>query len=79
MSMVALQNTLHLDFQKADDVVTCHLTDKRLLKFNKDKADEQTVRVALDVFAELGFISIEGFDQTRTISVNSQASHMDLL
>ena len=45
----------------------------------RSKADEQTVRVALDVFAELGFISIEGFDQTRTISVNSQASHMDLL
>ena len=45
----------------------------------RSKADEQTVRVALDVFAELGFISIEGFDQSRTISVNSQASHMDLL
>ena len=45
----------------------------------RSKADEQIVRVALDVFVELGFISIEGFDQTRVISVNSQASHMDLL
>ena len=29
--LIELQNALHLDFQKADDVVTCHLTDKRLL------------------------------------------------
>lgn len=44
----------------------------------RSKVDEQTVKVALDVFFELGFISVQGFDETRVISVNTDASHMDL-
>ena len=41
--LIELQNALHLDFQKADDVLTCYLTDKRLLvrfEFGVDEGND---------------------------------------
>ena len=44
----------------------------------KNRSDERAVACALDIFAELGLLSLQGFDEKRNILMNIQASSMDL-
>ncbi len=42
------------------------------------KADANSVACALDIFCELGFLTLQGFDAKRNISMNPVAAPMDL-